>query len=143
MKQSGSSRRNALRRALSSAAVESERPPRGRLAASTISVDLGFRNGGDAFEKVEITAFVGLLDVLAEHSPVAARVDGLGRHPGGAPASELVVVDQHVEPARRDVELDAVALAKKRERSANERFGGDVQNAGAVARPAHARAGDP
>ena len=55
---------------------------------------------------------------------------------------QLPVVHAEREPARRDVELDDVAVADQRERPADERLRRDVQHAGAVAGAAHARVRD-
>src|SRR5262245_29766566 len=60
-------------------------------------VNRRFGNFGGAFQKIEVAAFVGLLDVGQEHLAVAARELELGRLPGRAPLRQLLLRNEHVE----------------------------------------------
>src|SRR5881396_396405 len=69
-----------------------------------------------AHEKVEIRAFVRLQHVIEIKAPVAARERRLGLFPFSAPLRELLLRNEELEPALRDVELDLVAVLDERER---------------------------
>ena len=62
-----------------------------------------------AGQEVEVAALVGLPDVSLEHVAPATLEPWLRRSPGGTSTLELGLVDQHVEPPVRQVELDDVA----------------------------------
>src|SRR5882762_10674446 len=63
-----------------------------------------------AGEEVEVRAFVRLQHVIEIQAPVAARERRLGRFPFPAPLRELLLRNEELEPALRDVELDFVAV---------------------------------
>src|SRR6266850_6032838 len=91
-----------------------------------------------SLEEVEVAALVGLADVAREDGAIAARELLLRLAPGALPARQLGGIHLEVELALVDVELDQVTGFHQRERTADERFRRNVQNAGAVARAAHA-----
>src|SRR6476660_3597179 len=106
-------------------------------------MDLGFRDGRGAFQEIEITTLVSLFDMLHEQLAVSARINPLFRPPGGAPPRKLIFADAHVQLAARHIEFDNVPFLQKRQRPADEGFGRDVQDTGAVTRAAHSRIGNP
>src|SRR5262252_1673366 len=108
-------------------------------SSSMPSVDLGVGRGCGALEEVEIAAFVGLPDVLGEERAVAALEAPAGRLPGALALHHLGVVDEQLQPAALDVELDHVALLDESEWSSDERFRSDVQHAAAEGGATHAR----
>src|SRR5215471_3167237 len=77
----------------------------------------GCAEGG--FEKVEVAAFIGLLDVAREHPAIAAREATLRLLPFGAAFGKLGLGDIEVDGARGDIERDAVAVLHQRERTAD------------------------
>ena len=92
----------------------------------------------------EIAALVGLENALLEQPRIAARreapVDGRS---AGRAAAKLGFLDEDVEPPRRDIEPDHVAVAQEGERTADRRLGGDMDDDGAEGGAAHAGVGDP
>ena len=95
-------------------------------------------------EEIEVAALVGLRDVLLRRARRSrARMRRAAAVHAARRRGELGVArPSSSRRARRDVELDHVAVAHQRERPADVRLGRDVQHAGAVARAAHARVRD-
>src|ERR1700676_4105029 len=105
-------------------------------------MNLRFRRRSRAFKEIEVTTLIGLGDVLLVQRAIAA-LEARWRHfPLGAPACELGVADLQLQTAFGDIELDDVAVAHKSQWPTGERFRRDMEHAGAVAGPAHARIGD-
>src|SRR5689334_1521962 len=85
---------------------------------------------------------MGLLDVVEIEPLVAAG--GFGRRgEGGPPAGQLALVDEEVELAAVDAELDAVAAADEAQGASGRRLGAHVEDHGAEGRAAHAGVGYP
>src|SRR5436190_15111522 len=104
------------------------------------SMDLRFAAGARymvGLEKIEIAAFIRLLDVLQVQNAVAAREFRRGRFPCRLALGHFLVADEQIEAAPFDVERDLVAVAHQRKRPADVRFGRHVQHARPVARAAH------
>ncbi len=80
--------------------------------------------------------------MLGEQAPVAACVARRRLPPCRAAPVELLIAHLHAQAPSGDVELDDVAVAHQSERTADKGFRRDMQDAGAVARAAHARVGD-
>src|SRR5882724_93052 len=129
-----------------SAGMTNERPRLlGPLAAhaplpASMNLRLGHRRL--ALQEIEVAALVGLADVLGEHRAIAARIFRRRLFPGGLAAGHLGVADMQMDRALVDVDLDLVAGLHEVERPADEALRRDVQDAGAVARAAHAAVGD-
>src|SRR5438132_1142430 len=87
---------------------------------------------GVASQEVEITPFVGLLHVVEEEATVAASEPRGSRLPRRAAPRELRVADPQGQPARRDVELNLVAVTDQRQGAAHCRLGRDVEDHRAV-----------
>src|ERR1700687_2841626 len=105
-------------------------------------MNLRFRRRSRALEKIEVTALIGLGDVLLVQRAIAA-LEARWRHfPLGAAAGEAGVPDLQLQTAFGDIKLDDVAVAHKSQWPAGERFRRDMQHAGAVACPAYSRVGD-
>src|SRR5262249_50419484 len=140
--------------ALAKARRSSNRVASGRLPCSTWSKSPIFikssagglgRSGNFRFgnlplagEEIEIAAFVGLPDMGGEHGPIAAEVAWGRLFPRRAAAVEFLLRDVQVDAPRRHVDLDRVAGLNERQWPAYEAFRRHMQDAGAVARPAHA-----
>ena len=96
-----------------------------------------------AFQEVEVAALVRLADVLDEHAVVAPRIVARRRRPGLQALRDLGVVHMQVDrsaPSTSTVIRSPVRTAASGPPIAAS--GRDVQDAGAVARAAHARVGD-
>ena len=79
-----------------------------------------------------------------EQARIAApRGAGPDRSEQAARRPQLRLVDEQVEPPRRDVEPDHVAVLHQRERTADRGLGGDMQDDRAEGGAAHAGVGDP
>src|SRR4029079_14307571 len=115
----------------------------GARVMDVLSVDLRLGGRRGSFEEIEVATLIGLRDVLLIKHPVAAHEPRGRLFPRGAARGELGVAHLELDLARCDVELDQVPVAHQRQRSAGERFRRDVQHAGTVAGPAHARVGNP
>src|SRR5687768_7403469 len=102
-------------------------------------VNLGIRRDATAVQEVEVTAFVGLRNVLTEKRAIAAREACGRRFPLGLPLRELCIAYLELELPCSDVELDEIAVLHERERAADVRLRCDVQHARAVRGAAHAR----
>src|SRR5258707_6583278 len=102
------------------------------------SVNFRFGNLPLAGEEIEIAAFVGLPDMGGEHGPIAAKVAWRRLFPRRAAAIEFLLRDVQVDAPRRYVDLDHVAGLNERQWPAYEALRRHMQDAGAVARPAHA-----
>src|SRR5467141_266456 len=89
-----------------------------------------------AGEEVEVRAFVRLQHVIEVQAPVAALEGRLRRLPFFPTGRKLLLRDEQLQPALRDVELDLVAVFDERERAARRRFRRDVQHHRAVGRAA-------
>src|SRR5258708_537908 len=113
-----------------------------RVTTAMRSVDLGLGDLGGALEEIEVAAFVGLADMLREQRAVAAPVSGRRRFPFAFSALQFGFIHLERKPTARHVELDQIAALHQRERATDVAFGGNVQHAGAVGSPAHARVGD-
>src|SRR5262249_31984408 len=140
--------------ALAKARRSSNRVASGRLPCSTWSKSpifmksstggmgqsVNFRLGNLplAGEEIEIAAFVGLPDMGGKHGPVAAKIARRGLLPGRAAAVELLLRDVQMDAPRRHVHLDRVASLNERQGPAHEALRRHMQDAGAVARAAHA-----
>ena len=98
-----------------------------------------FRNGTAGLKKIEIAALVGLPDMFGIKRPIAARIFRGGLLPRRLAARHFGIADVEVDAALVDVDLDLVAGLHEGERTADEAFRRDVQDAGAVACAAHAR----
>src|SRR5438128_538596 len=129
--------------------VVAEKPARPELVPrERSSVDcrelMNFRLGNRAerCEKIEIAAFVGLADMLRVKRAVAAWVTWCGLFPGSAAAGNFFVQNVQMDAARGHIDFDLVAGLDEGKRTANEAFRRHMQNAGAVARAAHARIGN-
>jgi hypothetical protein len=70
-----------------------------------LRVELGWSTTRPEFspQEIEVTALVGLEDVLEIQPAPAPRVSGRGRAPGGAAAGELGSGDVQLEAAGGDV----------------------------------------
>src|SRR4029079_14716266 len=93
-------------------------------------------------EEIEVAALVSLADVLGEHRAVAARIFRRRLLPGGLAARHLRVADMQMDRPLVDVDLDLVAGLHEVERTADEALRRNMQDAGAVARAAHAAVGN-
>src|SRR3954468_24084399 len=109
------------------------------ISRSLVNRRLADRRAEIGLEEVEVAAVIGLLDVLGEHPAIAALEAALGLLPGGAALFELGLRHIEIDGAGGDVEADAIAIPHQGQRPADIGFGGNVQNAGAVAGAAHAR----
>ena len=100
------------------------------------------RSATSADEAGEIGAEMGLLHgLLVEPLPTPRRSRGL--LPVRGPPSQLLLVDQQLETAAGDVQLDQVAVLHQCQRPTHGRFRRHVQDDGALGGAAHARVGDP
>src|SRR5437660_5433642 len=70
-------------------------------------------------QKIEVAAFIGLLDVAGEHPAIAALVTRLRRLPCGAALCELSLRHIEVDGAGVDVERDLVAGSHQGQRPAD------------------------
>src|SRR5436190_11635589 len=61
-------------------------------------------------QKIEVAAFIGLLDVAGEHPAVAALIAWLRRLPCGAALCELRLRHIEIDRAGADIERDLVAV---------------------------------
>src|SRR5216684_2866429 len=104
----------------------------------SINRRLADRRAEAGFEEIEIAAFVGLLDVLREHPAISAFEAALRLLPFGAAFGKLGFRDIEIDGACADIKGDAVAGSHQSERSADIGFRRHMQDAGAVARAAHA-----
>src|SRR5262249_38700511 len=105
---------------------------------ANVSVNLRLGDAALAGEEVEVAAWGGLAGVGGERGAVAARMGRRRLLPGGGAAVELVVADVQMDAARGDIDLDLVAGRNESERPADIALGCHVQDASAVAGPAHA-----
>src|SRR5207247_4388765 len=105
-------------------------------------VDFRFGNLPLAGEEIEVAAFVGLPDMGGEHGAIAAGVARRGLLPGCAAAIELFLGDVEMDAPRRHVQLDRVAGFYEGQWATDKTFRRHMQDAGAVARPAHASVRD-
>src|SRR5215472_1998313 len=105
----------------------------------TTSVDFRLGDTLGALEEIEVAAFVGLPRVLGEHLVIAARVVARRRLVSLDAVGNLGVAQRDVDRALFYIDRDHVAGAHGSERAANRRLRGDVQDAGPIARTAHAR----
>ena len=85
-------------------------------------MDFRIRRRRRALEKIEIAALIGLRDVLLVERAEAALELRLGSLPRGAAARELGGAHLELQPARRHVELDQVAVLDQRQRAADPGF---------------------
>src|SRR5882672_4233015 len=108
-------------------------------AAMGALVYLGVGHRRGTLEEIEVAAFVGLLDVLAEDRAVAPFVFPWRGLPAAFPLLQFLGGDLQVQFALFDVQFDEIAVPDESQRSADKGFRGDVQDAGAVAGAAHAR----
>src|ERR1700753_3492705 len=90
-----------------------------------------------ALQEIEIATLISLADVLGEHCSVATRILRRGIFPGALAPRQLSVDDMEVDRALVDVDLDLVAGLHEIERTTDEAFRRDVQDARAVAGAAH------
>src|ERR1700719_4204860 len=74
------------------------------------------------FKKIEVAAFIGLLDVLGEHPAIAALEPRLRLLPLRAALVQLGLGHIEVDGARGDIERDLVAVLHQRERAADIGF---------------------
>ena len=93
-------------------------------------------------QEIEIAAFRGLLDMLAENVAVTALEARRQRLPGGLAAFQFGVVDLHLDQALVHIDRHHIAGLHQRQRPADIALRRDVQNAGAIAGAAHPRVGD-
>src|SRR5690242_20296262 len=82
-----------------------------------------------SLQKIEIAAFIGLLDVFGEHPAIAALEAPLGRLPFGAAFGQLRLRYIEVDGAGVDVERDHVAISNQRQRAADIGFRRHMQDA--------------
>src|SRR5690348_5568856 len=108
----------------------------------TVEQSLGEALDVGSPQKVEVAAAVRLLDVLIVEPSVAARVPALGGTPSLTPTLELIRVDEEIQPACGNVELDDVTVAHEGERAADRGLRRDVQQGGTVGSAAHSRVRD-
>src|SRR5438105_14019359 len=104
-------------------------------------MNLRFRRRSRALEKIEVTALIGLGDVLLIQRAIAPLEVRWRHFPLGAAAGELRVADLQLQAAFGDIELDDVAVAHKSQWPAGEGFRRDMEHAGAIAGPAYPRVG--
>src|SRR5262245_53493719 len=95
-----------------------------------------------AGEEIEVAAFIDLSDMDGENVAIAASVARRRLFPGLVPAIDFSLAYVEMNPPRRHVHLDRVAVLDEGQRPADEALRRDMQDAGAVARPAHASVGD-
>src|ERR1700751_1653163 len=81
------------------------------------------RRSEGGFEKIEVAALVGLLDVVSEHPAIAALEPRFGLLPCGTAPGEFCLAHIELDGARRDVERDPVAILHQRQRTADIGFG--------------------
>ena len=105
-------------------------------------MDLWLGDGSGAFQEIKVATFVSLFDVLHEKFSVAAGKDAFLWAPGGPAAGQFIVAHEHIALAGGDVQFDEVALFQQRQRTADEGFGRDVEDAGAITCAAHASVGN-
>src|SRR5687768_2631393 len=74
-------------------------------------------------KKIEVTSAMRLFDVLLVKLAVAALVRACRRPPGLASTIEFVRVNAKIQTSGVKVELDHVAVAHERQRTANRRLG--------------------
>src|SRR5580658_7180643 len=100
---------------------------------------IGLRVAAPPGQEVEVAAFVGLRDVLAEQGTVAALEFRRGGLPLFAPLSHGSFGNIQRELTGGDVQRDEVPGLDQSQRAADERLGGHMQHARPVAGPAHPR----
>src|SRR5688572_14125339 len=105
-------------------------------------MNLGFGGRRGALQEIEVAALVGLAYVLGEHYAVAAAIARRRRRPDRLAARQFRIADMEVDAALVDIDLDLVAGLDEGEWTADEAFRRDMQDAGAIARPAHAAVGN-
>src|SRR5437868_4131616 len=82
-------------------------------------------------EEVEVTAFVGLEDVVEEERAVAASVCASRLLEAGQATADLLYWDVEIKSSVGDIENDWIAVLHDRERAARSGFGRDVEDHGA------------
>src|SRR5579864_2182511 len=93
--------------------------------SSRISVNLGLGYDGGTGEEIEITAGLGLADMLLIKRAVAPSKARRRRNPLSPTSRELVRGHRELDAAAGNVELDHVAGLQQSEWPANEGFGRD------------------
>src|SRR5687767_1647462 len=114
------------------------------LPATDPTVEQSLRQGlfiGTAKE-VEVTSAVRLFDVLFVELAVATLMRACWRPPCLASTIELHRIDAKIQTPGVNIELDHVAVAHERERTANRRLGRHMQQSGAICSAAHSRVGN-
>jgi len=75
---------------------------------------VGFNSwAGASNEKVEVSAFVGLIDMIDVELGVPARVFGRARRPRGTPACKLVIGEKDGQASFGNIEFDPIAVFDK------------------------------
>src|SRR5215475_7115950 len=105
---------------------------------------MNFRLGNCAerCEKIEITSLIGLADVLGIQRAIATRITRNGLLPGFTPAADFIIRNMEMDASRRHVNLNLVTGLHKSQRPADKTFRRDMEYAGAITGPAHARIGN-
>ncbi|EYS98004.1 hypothetical protein CF68_31230 [Cupriavidus sp. SK-4] len=93
-------------------------------------------------QKIEVTADIGLTDMLEVKHAIAAVESRLRRRPFGSAPFQFLLADQKVQPPSRHVQFNQITIAHKRQGTANVRFRCNVKHAGTIARAAHAGIAD-
>ena len=102
----------------------------------------GSATGPGALRKSKSQPWSAWRDVLLVERSKGASVNGRRRLPVGAAASELRLVNLHVDASGVDVELDRSPVLSRAKRPADSGLGRDVKDAGAVMGAAHAPVAD-
>src|SRR6476661_5224224 len=100
------------------------------------------RHFGLALKEIQVAALIRLPDVFGEHRSVTTWIFWRWRRPGRLAARHLGIADVQMNEALVDVDLDLVTGLHESERTADEALRRDMEDAGAVACPAHAAVGD-
>ena len=77
-------------------------------------------------QEVQIAALVGLQDMLGVKTLIATRWYRITRWGFGSPTSQLLFVDQQIEPAGDRIEHDLITVADQSDGTTHGRFRGDV-----------------
>src|SRR6202166_5379121 len=94
---------------------------------------------GGSNEKVEVSAFVGLIDMIDVELGVPARCDGRARRPRGAPAREFLIGEKDGQASFGNIEFDPIAVFDKSKRSARGGLGRNMEHHRPERGPAHSR----